>query len=227
MSGEPKDAAALEQISQRRAKTLATIVAEAIEQLIISGELAAGDRVNESALASRLDVSRGPIREACRSLEQAGLLISAVNRGYYVREMTLEEARDLYEVRGALAGLTGRLLVQRATDKQISTLSDLVDKMGVAAKNGDIDAYYALNVTFHDHLVLASGNPALGEHDHRIVTQLHQFRRRGLAQQGNLVVSNQEHAAIVKALSERDESAAEVAMRRHVAGGWARMSAAL
>lgn len=227
MSNGTPDADALAQINQRRAKTLTTIVAEAIEQMIISGELAAGDRINESALSSRLDVSRGPIREACRSLEQAGLLTSAVNRGFYVREMTLEEARNLYEVRGALAGLTGRLLVQRATDKDISALSALVDKMESACENNDFDAYYALNVAFHEHLVKAAGNPSLGHHDHLIATQLHQFRRRGLAQRGSLTVSNKEHMVIIKALAARDESAAEEAMRRHVAGGWTRMSAAL
>ena len=111
MSKETSKTSTLEQISQRRSKTLSTIVCEAIEEMIISGELEAGDRINESALAGRLGVSRGPIREACRSLEQAGLLVSATNHGMYVREMTLDEARDLYEVRGSLAGLTGRLIV--------------------------------------------------------------------------------------------------------------------
>ncbi|MDA4845784.1 FCD domain-containing protein [Hoeflea poritis] len=225
MPKETPSNAALEQISQRRSKTLSTIVCEAIEAMIISGELEAGDRINESSLAGRLGVSRGPIREACRSLEQAGLLVSATNHGMYVREMTLDEARDLYEVRGALAGLTGRLIVERASDAVLQKLQKLVDDMDVAAREENVSSYYSLNLEFHDSLVDAAQNPALEQSYRRIVNQLHLFRRRGLVQKGNLAVSNKEHRAIIKALLARDLEAAETAMRAHVAGGWARMSA--
>lgn len=219
------EASALEQINQRRAKTLTTIVEEAIEQLIIDGELAVGDRVNESALATRLNVSRGPIREACRSLEEAGLLSSIVNRGYFVRELSLEEARDLYEVRGSLADLMARLLVKRLEDTDISELSALIDQMENATNRGDVDAYYALNIAFHDLLVTVSGNSTLDRFEHQIARQLHQFRRKGLSESGNLIVSNEEHKAILAALRTRDGAAASEAMCRHVAGGWARVSA--
>lgn len=225
MAKETSQTTALEQINQRRSKTLSTIVCEAIEEMIISGELEAGDRINESALANRLGVSRGPIREACRSLEQAGLLVSATNHGMYVREMTLDEARDLYEVRGALAGLTGRLIVERASDETLQKLVNLVEKMDVAAGEENLARYYALNLDFHGLLVEAAENPALKQSYRWIVNQLHLFRRRGLVQKGNLVVSNQEHRAIIDALLARDSDAADNAMRRHVAGGWARMSA--
>lgn len=215
---------ALEQISQRRAKTLTTIVEEAVEQLIIEGELAVGDRVNESALAARLNVSRGPIREACRSLEEAGLLTSIVNRGYFVRELSLEEARDLYEVRGSLADLSARLLVKRAKDKDLEALGSLIRKMDAAVSHCEVDAYYALNVAFHELIVRIANNSTLERFEHQIARQLHQFRRRGLAESGNLAVSNQEHKAILEALATRNEAAASEAMCRHVAGGWSRVS---
>ena len=224
MSTETPSTAALEQISQRRSKTLSTIVCEAIEAMIISGELKAGDRINESALAGRLGVSRGPIREACRSLEQAGLLVSATNHGMYVREMTLDEARDLYEVRGALAGLTGRLIVERASDATLQKLLKLVEKMDVAAVDENLSDYYALNLEFHELLVEAAENPALRQGYRLIVNQLHLLRRRGLDQKGNLAISNREHRVIMDALLARDVNAAEAAIRQHVAGGWARMS---
>ena len=77
---EPTEAIAVvrKQIKQRRSRTLTSIVREEIAGMIASGDLAAGDRVNESELATRLGISRGPVREACRSLEEAGLLVSAV-----------------------------------------------------------------------------------------------------------------------------------------------------
>ena len=226
----PKDAtatAAIEQISRRRAKTLSTIVGEAIEEMIVSGELTAGDRINESALATRLGVSRGPIREACRRLEEAGLLESATNQGVFVREMTLEEARDLYEVRGALSGLAGRLIVERASESQVSSLVARVDEMDAVARANDFSTYYGLNLAFHGALIDAAANPALAHSYRSIANQLHLYRRRGLVQKGSLQVSNAEHRAIVDALKARDDDAAERAMRRHVASGWARMSASV
>lgn len=227
MPSNQNDTAVLEQISQRRSKTLSTIVAEAIERMVITGTLSAGDRINESMLAAQLDVSRAPVREACRILEKAGLLISKVNRGVFVRSVTLEEARDLYEVRSALAGLAGRLVVQKAGDGEIEAIVGLHEQMGEAVERDDFDKYYALNVDFHANLISAASNSALREHDYLITAQLHQHRRRGLAQKESLVLSNREHGAIVDALTKRDESLAEEVMRQHVRGGWARVSAAI
>lgn len=218
---------ALDQINQRRSKTLTTIVREGLEALVISGELKAGDRVNESSLAEKFGVSRGPIREACRSLEQAGLFVAAVNHGVYVREMSLLEASDLYEVRGALSGLAGRLIVERGSDEDIANLVSLVERMGECVETGDIDTYYGLNLAFHSGLVDAAGNETLSKKYNSIIKQLHLFRRRGLIQSGNMAVSNCEHWAVVNALSARNSEDAERAMRNHVAGGWLRMSNAI
>lgn len=225
MENPSEKKAAHAQISQRRAKTLNTIVRDAILEMIIAGELTPGDRINESALAGQFEVSRGPIREACRSLEQAGLLTSVVNQGVFVRRMTLDEARSLYEVRGALAGLAGRLLVQRATREQIEQLSGLVDEMQVAAASGDLVNYYTLNLAFHGRIVDFADNETLKTSYHWIINQLHLFRQRGLVQAGSLLASNAEHRDIVVALQSRDEDASERALRRHVANGWARFSA--
>lgn len=218
---------ALKKISQRRSRTMTTIAAEAIEEMIKSGDLVAGDRINESVLADQLGISRGPIREACRSLEQAGLLSNQTNRGMYVREMSVDEAKELYELRGALAGLVGELIVRKASDRQVQDLSELVDRMQTVADKSDTAAYYKLNLRFHDMLVEAAGNAALAETYQRIVNQLHLLRRRGLVQKGNLLVSNKEHRAIADALNARDLAAASQAMKQHVSNGLDRLLASL
>src|SRR3984885_8294854 len=71
----------LAQLKSRRAETLSSLVAEELERMIIRGELQAGDRINESALAQMFSISRGPIREACRSLEKSNLVRLAPHRG--------------------------------------------------------------------------------------------------------------------------------------------------
>ncbi len=227
MRTSPSTNSATQAISQRRASTITSIAVDAIEDMIVSGELVAGDRINESTLAEHLGISRGPIREACRSLEQAGLLASKVNRGMYVREVSLDEARDLYELRGAIAGLAGELIVKRADDAEIAELSGLVDQMQKAADKGNTEDYYKLNLQFHDALVLAARNSALEDTYRKIVNQLHLLRRRGLVQEGNLQVSNSEHKTIVAALTERDAYAASNALRDHVSNGLTRLIASL
>jgi DNA-binding GntR family transcriptional regulator len=215
---------ALKQIKQRRSRTLTTIVREEIAGMIASGDLSGGDRVNESELATRLGISRGPVREACRSLEEAGLLVSAVNQGVFVREMTLDDARELYEVRGALSGLIGRLAAERVTAASLQALQALVDAMDAAAEQQDLSGYYKLNLEFHELLMKIASNQTLAELYLSIVKQTHLFRRRGLVQQGSLKTSNEEHRAIVQALAQHDAAVAEQTLARHVAQGWLRLA---
>lgn len=216
---------ALAQIKQRRARTLTSIVREEIAGMIASGELSGGDRINESEVAARLGISRGPVREACRSLEEAGLLVSVVNQGVFVREMTLHDARELYEVRGALSGLIGRLAASRVTPTALQTLQGLLSDMNAAAEQNDLSGYYKLNLSFHELLMKVADNQTLADLYLSIVRQTHLFRRRGLVHQGSLQTSNEEHQAIVQALAAQDPAAAEAALTHHVAGGWKRLAA--
>lgn len=224
---QAKSTSAVREIRQRRAKTITSIAVEAIQEMIATGQLAAGDRINESTLADNLEISRGPIREACRSLEQAGLLTSKTNRGMYVRQVTLEEARELYELRGAVVGLIGELIVKRGSDDDIDELQSLVDEMQIAANANDTASYYKLNLDFHDRLVAAARNSVAENTYKQIVNQLHLLRRRGLVQAGSLQTSNKEHEEIVAALKGRDPIAAASAMRTHVANGFSRLIASL
>jgi len=219
-------ATALQQIRQRRERTLTTIVRDEIAGLIAGGQLKGGDRVNESEIAARLGVSRGPVREACRSLEEAGLLVSAVNLGVFVREMTLDDARQLYEVRGALSGLIGRLAALNMTGPALGQLEKLVKSMEAAAKRNDISRYYELNLQFHDALLQQADNQVLAGMYLTTVNQTHLFRRRGLVNKGSLQASNDEHRAILQALARHDPDAAARALEAHVAKGWERLAGA-
>src|SRR3546814_15827332 len=89
----------------------------------------------EFALAQAFGVSRSPIREACRKLEQAGMVEIIKNRGMFVCSIDLQRAMDIYEIRGALAGLAGKLIVQRATDDDIAALRLMVARMDVTVES--------------------------------------------------------------------------------------------
>ena len=204
-------------------RTLSQIAAEAIEGLIAEGELSSGDRINESHLAETLGISRGPIREACRTLEQAGLLVSITNKGTYVRALGVEQAQHLYELRAALAGLTGRLVARRGQDEDIAGIVALVDQMDAAVAECDPESYFQLNLDFHARLIEVAANPELTVTYERTVKQLLLMRRRGLAQARNIRVSNTEHRRIADALQARDPDAADAAMRAHVESGFRRL----
>jgi DNA-binding transcriptional regulator YhcF (GntR family) len=96
------DAIALVQSS-----SLPALVQQELERMILAGELPAGSKLNEAAIAERLGVSRGPVREAFRALEESGLVELEKNRGVFVREIRIEEADEIYELRAVLDEFVG------------------------------------------------------------------------------------------------------------------------
>ena len=93
-----------------RSHSLPMLLEQEIERVILGGELRPGDRINEKELALRFGISRGPVREALRSLELTGLVEQIPNRGVFVRQLTAAQADDIYEVRAALFWPGGQTL---------------------------------------------------------------------------------------------------------------------
>ena len=209
-----------------RDNSLSSLVQREIERRILDGELRAGARINELALAGELGVSRGPIREACRGLVEAGLLVVIVNRGFFVREITLKEAGDVYDVRASLMRLAGETLAPKITDAQLDTLSGLVTRMDAAELNDDFEGFYALNLEFHDRIVDYADNDRLRAINDGLVKELHLYRRRSLLLGGGIRVSNREHKRILAALQRRDSNRAGLALQRHIFAGKRRFLAA-
>jgi DNA-binding GntR family transcriptional regulator len=195
---------------------LSRVVSEELARMIAKGEMQPGDRINEQQLAQRFGVSRGPIREAVRALEGAGFVEAVTNRGVFVRQITIEEVRELYDVRAALFGLAGRLLAERAGSDVRQQLDELLNAMEAAAERRDFDAYYPLNLKFHEAIVDGSGNATLARQYRDSVKRLNLFRARSLVQGGGLSVSNREHREMVAAIAARDAAWAQEAHWRHV-----------
>lgn len=206
-----------------QSNSLPALVQVEIEQLILRGELAIGQRVNESELASRFGTSRGPVREALRALEESRLVRSEKNRGVFVREISVGEADEIYDVREALDQLIGQRVAERATGEQRRELKAVVAEMDAATGKRDIKSYHALNLKFHDMLVDFAGNSRLTE-TYRLLTRgLLLFRLRGLQDGGGFAVSNNEHKAVVAAIEARDSARAGRLLRQHAVASRARM----
>jgi phosphonate utilization transcriptional regulator len=210
-----------------RSHSLTTLVQRELERRILAGELAPGDKLNEEFLAAQLNVSRGPVREAFRALESSGLVRTEKNRGVFVRQVSLDEADEIYEVRAGLDELIGRLLASRIQPGQLAQLRDLLKKMQQAARGRSVEQYYPLNVQFHDLLAEFTGNGTLLNHYRRLVNELHLYRRETLARgHDSFPISTREHAAIVDALSRRDGDRAGKLMYEHAMESRERLHAA-
>jgi phosphonate utilization transcriptional regulator len=211
-----------------REHSLATLAHQELERRIVSGEIAAGTKLNEVDVASVFGVSRGPVREAFRALSQAGLVRVEKNRGVFVRQVSLEEANEFYEIRAALEGLIGKLAARRIAIDEIEQLRAVVRRMHQVHKGRRAEDYFALNVEFHDLLARAARNNALLANYRGVINQLDLYRRATIARGvENIPLSTQEHEAIVDAVAARDERRAETLLTEHVLASRARLHAAL
>lgn len=197
-------------------KTLPSLVREEIERMIVAGELVPGDKLNENALAERLQVSRGPVREAFRSLEETGLVRLEKNRGVFVRQITSEEAAEIQGVRQVLEEYAMRSLPRTLSDETLQEVRELIRAMEEACQEQEVDRYFALNLKFHDVLILATGNRKLYETYQRLVNELRLYRRLLLEDVTNLECSLAEHRSILNALEARDPQWAVQAMHEHI-----------
>ena len=196
-------------------RSRAVDVERAVAQWIFKGELTAGQKLTEQEVALRLGVSRGPVREAFRALEDLGLVQIEQNRGAFVRKIDLDEAIEIHDVYSALEELATRTAARRLSARQIAELQSLVESMDAAAEAEDLDRYYSLNLSFHQCLVEGSGNQKLLSIYNRLLNELHLFRRFGLMQRGEMQLSNREHHQILDKIAAGDPEGAAEAMRSH------------
>jgi phosphonate utilization transcriptional regulator len=214
-SPAPARSAAHGTIAVLRSASLAGAAQQEIERLILDGELQPGQKLTEMTLSERLGVSRGPIREAFRMLEEAGLLRQEKNRGVFVRDIALDEAAEIYDLRAAMDEMAGRRLAEQITEPQAKALTKLVEQMERAARARDADAYHRVNLQFHDLLVESAGNRKLASIYRKLVKELALARRRNLSSAQVLPQSAAEHRSILDAIVARDPEAAAHAMFDH------------
>lgn len=214
-------------VADLRTHTIAGVVQGLIEHMILEGELEPGQRLNETALAARLAVSRGSVREACRSLVELGLLRLVPNRGIFVRRFTKQDLAEVFDLRAGLVALSALLLMPLLRTDLLAALDCMMNDMEEAAQLGDFARYETLNLEFHDFMVRTTGNTRLIRFYRRLAKEFHMLRVHGLVDGASLLQSNKEHREIVSALKARDASRSYQASFRHVGQGKLRMLSAL
>jgi DNA-binding GntR family transcriptional regulator len=207
------------------AEGLPRSIAEQLKQAIYAGEFKAGDRLNEAALALRMGTSRGPIREAIRILTGTGLVTPVVNRGVFVRKVSIQEMLEIYDLRALVFGFAAERACEHVTDEHRQQFEELLDGMDRAAQAGDSGLYYELNVQFHG-MVLALSNSARAHQLYdSYVKELHLYRRQNFNAPGNMRRSNVEHRKIFEAISKGTAAKAKQCAEEHIQAGRQRLLA--
>jgi DNA-binding GntR family transcriptional regulator len=202
-----------------RSTSLGKLVRDDVLAMILRGELKAGARINEPDIASRLGVSRVPVREALRELESSGLVEARKHSGVFVRQLGAPEVRGLYELRALLDGFAGRRAAELPSPTR-ERLADILDAsvglMEQAAEVTNVSAYYSENLRFHWLMVEAAGNAALLETYRNIVQKLHLSRLSNLSHGMGMLASVADHRAIAAALRAGDAAGCEQLLAHHV-----------
>lgn len=190
-----------------------------IEEAILSGGYAAGEKLNEAALAARVGVSRGTIREALRSLASAGVIEIIPNRGAFVRKLKLADVLESYDVRAQLFAYAASTVTNRLTPAMAERLRSAVGAMRDAIEEENAQGYHEENLRFHDLLFELSNNRKASEIYHGLVREISIYRANMIFNRAVMLNSYREHAGIVDAIVAGDEDAAARLARDHIMGG--------
>lgn len=217
----------MEPLKDKSEKGLGPAIAEELKRLIFSAQIQPGERLNEAALALQMGTSRGPIREAIRTLAGLGLVTAVPNRGVFVREISLQEMLEIYELRALIFGFAAERACTHLDEARRSEMGRLLADMDQACEQGEGTAYYEHNLRFHALVLELSGNRLARESYDDHVKQLHLFRRSHFNAPGNMRRSNAEHRAILEAIAKGDSKRARTLAERHVLSGRDRLLARL
>jgi DNA-binding GntR family transcriptional regulator len=193
-----------------------------LRELIVRGRLAPGSRIIETELASRLDVSRTPVRAALQRLTQEGYVTgvgSAKQLRLSVSPLTEEDARELFEIVGDLEGIAARRLARAPSDERDAVVRELrevdTDLLEAAKTLPPVpDRIFDLFTQFHNRLVAAGAGPRLASLHRSVKPQADRYRRLySTTQVARIHASVEEHGAILSAIQQGDAAAASEAVR--------------
>jgi DNA-binding GntR family transcriptional regulator len=190
-------------------------LADRIEEIVLSGELPAGAKLDEMVLARRFNVSRTPVREALRRLASTGMVDIIPNRGAFIATLTDERLHDMFIAMGELEATCARLAAISMAPLERQALQRLHDRMQEAAAQNDVRAFGEMNEAFHVLLYRGSHNNYLEEQACTLRKRLSLYRRTQFRTEDRLQNSFAEHDAVVKAVISGDPQRAHAAMLRH------------
>lgn len=194
-----------------------------IEEFVLDGILRTGDKITERDMATRLGMSRAPIREAIRDLVNAGLLEQISARQIVVRQLLVTEIEEIFNIRALLEGKAAALAAANRHSGQLEQLQDLLEQMILVARSLDYPTYFDLNIQFHKLIHQIANAPRLLGLIDQIMRESLLLRSRSLVNEDHIQNSINEHSQILKSLETGDSELADLLMTRHVQNGFNRL----
>lgn len=196
-------------------QSLAGQTVDVLRELVLTGEIPTGQRVNEVELAHRMHISRGPLREAIRHLISEGLLVYVPHRGAHVRQADAAELYALFELRAALECAAARLAAGRRSDHDLATLRHV----GAESRRGYESGRrfpYRLDLAFHQCLLEAAASPRIADQVRLVQQQVILLRSRHDVDPKHTFASMDDHDQLIAAIDERDAERAAAVMATHL-----------
>ena len=187
-----------------------------LEEEIFLGKLQPGTRLDEKLLAERFKVSRTPVREALWHLASSGLVEIRRHQGAIVRQLTLVELVEMFQVMAELEGLCARLSARRMNSAERKELVQILKAGNKRIDDQDYEGFFLSNNDFHEAIFVGSKNNFLQEEARALRARVNPYRRYITYQPGRMAKSQAEHEAIVDAIHAGDPDAAQRLMRDHV-----------
>lgn len=200
------------QVQPRR--TAVDVVTDAVRKAIETGVLIPGEKINEEMLASKLNVSRMPVRQALRALEAEGLITLIPHAGGVVSALTPEELEELYHLRATLEGMALARAVPRYTEANLRQLRACLE--GIDPDNVSVEEYVKMNRQFHQLLYAPSGWNRLIHMINQIGRNVTRYMIISVSDPDVFAQSAREHWEILKACEAADAAAAERLIKQHV-----------
>lgn len=190
-------------------KSLVENIVEEIESKIISGEFKPGMRLIEQNMCEQMNVSRSPLREAFRILENMGYLVSNARKGVFVSELTYKDAVDVYTIRANLESLAIYLAIKNNDGTLADRLTHINEQMLIYAESGDAWNYAKYNSSFHETLIKACDNQRLINMLDIFSKQTKRYRAGVMLSTGKMQESIKKHEELIKSIRNGNAEEAE------------------
>jgi len=204
----------------RAVENLSARVYNEIKNLILCNEIMPGQKLHHQQLSERLGVSRTPIREALTRLVQEGYVSFLPNRGFTCKEIRMQEAEELYELREALEAFAVEKAIATLSEKALRQLRDKVTAYGRDVQNRFTRERLIYDQDVHLQIAQLTGNETLRNALRHVFERIVLKRRTdGLYDPARGMAAHQEHLRLLEAMERRDASAAVAILRNHIQAG--------
>ncbi len=200
-------------------QTVTAAVTEELREQILTGELAEGEQLRQDAIAARFNVSRIPIREALRQLEAEGLVIFYPHRGAVVSALSIEEIRELFDIRRLLECDLLKHSVPNMTEKEFAKAQEVLDAYGEAIEANDVASFGELNWRFHEALYTTANRPRSMSIAQNVNNNVDRYLRTQLTLKGAQEVAMREHTDLLDLCKQGKVEDAVTLMDEHIRNG--------